>query len=424
MTAEICILNREAVAMASDSAATVELTTPDGHLFKYFPTVDKIFAVGNDAHTVGVMVYQSPTIMEVPWETLIKLWGDSLEDRPLPRVSDYADSLLAFVRSHPVIKAPDQQEHHFRQTTELFAAGLLSSLDSRVRTEIEDQGQVSEARLSEITRQVIGDERNRWLGLDDLTPNPQRLGDAVTDQYGSFLNKTIRRYFVNYSLTDEDKAAITETAGNLFFRNERAVVAYTGLVIAGYGDADIFPSVQHYEVEGLIADFLKARLIEEFKAGIDPKQHARIIPFAQQEMVRAFIVGAEEVSVAELKRFARTSFQDLVASARMSEARRVAAVEAALAGWDDAVRRYANDRGSAVQLVVGMLPKRELAAMAETLVSLTSFKRRVSPEVESVGGPTDVAIISKSEGFRWFRRKDWDPLYPWESQGRGLPPQQ
>jgi len=419
MTAEICILNREAVAMASDSSATVELTTRDGKIYKYFPTVDKIFKVGNDVHTIGVMIYQSPTIMEVPWETLIKLWGDTLEDRPLPRVSDYAESLLAFVRSHAVIKAADQQEHHFRQTIELFAAALLSSVEAQVRTELELQGEVSEARRSEITSQVINEERDRWLGLDELTPNPKRLAAQVTDQYGSILNQTIRLYFVNKPLTDEDRAAITETAGNLFFRNERAVVAYTGLVIAGYGDDDIFPSVQHYEVEGLIADFLKYRLIEGFKAGIDPKQHAKIIPFAQQEMVRAFIVGAERVSVAELKSFAQTSFQELAVSARMSKVRREAAVEAALKGWDENVQGYADSRGSAVQLVVGMLPKRELAAMADTLVSLTSFKRRVSPEVESVGGPTDVAIISKSEGFRWFRRKDWDPLYPWESQPQG-----
>jgi hypothetical protein len=419
VTAEICILNREAVAMASDSAATVELTTADGRIFKYFPTVDKIFRVGNDVHTVGVMIYQSPAIMEVPWETLIKLWGDSLEDRRLSRLADYATSLLAFVRGHPAIKAPDQQEHHFGQTTELFAASLLSLLDSNVRTEIEDKGQVSEARLSEITHQVIGGERDRWLALEELIPNPERQAKAVTDQYGALLSRTIRRYFVNYPLTDEDRAAITEAAGNLFFRDFRAVLGYTGLVIAGYGEDDIFPAVQHYEVEGLIADYLKARLIDEFKTGIDPKQHARIIPFAQQEMVQAFIVGAEEVSVAELKSFAKTCFEELAATTRMSEARRDAAVDAALAGWDDAVKRYANDRGSRVQLVIGMLPKRELAAMADTLVSLTSFKRRVSPEAESVGGPTDVAIISKSEGFRWFRRKDWDPLYPWESQPQG-----
>ncbi len=419
MTAEICILNREAVAMASDSTATVELTTADGRIYKYFPTVDKIFKVGSEVHTIGVMIYQSPAIMDVPWETLIKLWGDSLEDRPLPRVGDYASSLLAFVQRHPAISPADQQQNHFVQTTELFAATLLGVLDSTVRMEIEDHGQVSPARLGEIAHQVINAERDRWLGLDELTPNPQRLADAVTDEYGSLLNKTIRRYFMNYPLTDEDRAAITQTVGNLFFRDARAVLAYTGLVIAGFGSDDIFPSVEHYEVEGLVADFLKSRRIDRFKAGIEPKQHARIIPFAQQEMVRAFIVGAEEVSVAELKNFAEISFRELAAAARMGEARRDAAVKAAVAGWDEAVKGYASDRGSRMQLVVGMLPKRELAAMADTLVSLTSFKRRVSPEVESVGGPTDVAIISKSDGFRWFKRKDWDPLYSWESRPRG-----
>jgi hypothetical protein len=53
------------------------------------------------------------------------------------------------------------------------------------------------------------------------------------------------------------------------------------------------------------------------------------------------------------------------------------------------------------------MPKAELAQMTESLVSLTSMKRRVSLESESVGGPVDVAIITKSEGFIWIRRKHY-----------------
>jgi hypothetical protein len=60
--------------------------------------------------------------------------------------------------------------------------------------------------------------------------------------------------------------------------------------------------------------------------------------------------------------------------------------------------------------VVGMLPKDELAAMAESLVNLTSFKRRVSTERETVGGPIDVAVISRGDGFIWIKRKHYfDP---------------
>lgn len=56
------------------------------------------------------------------------------------------------------------------------------------------------------------------------------------------------------------------------------------------------------------------------------------------------------------------------------------------------------------------LPKEELASMAESLVSLTSLKRRVSLEQETVGGPIDVAVISKGDGFIWIKRKHYfDP---------------
>jgi hypothetical protein len=56
---------------------------------------------------------------------------------------------------------------------------------------------------------------------------------------------------------------------------------------------------------------------------------------------------------------------------------------------------------------VGALPKDELAAMAESFVNLTSFKRKVSMEFETVGGPIDVAVISKGDGFIWIKRKHY-----------------
>lgn len=54
--------------------------------------------------------------------------------------------------------------------------------------------------------------------------------------------------------------------------------------------------------------------------------------------------------------------------------------------------------------VVSMLPKDDLAGMAESLVNLTSFKRKVTLD-ETVGGPIDVAVISKGDGFVWIKRK-------------------
>ena len=45
--------------------------------------------------------------------------------------------------------------------------------------------------------------------------------------------------------------------------------------------------------------------------------------------------------------------------------------------------------------------------MAESLVNLTSFKRRVTLDAETVGGAIDVAVISKGDGFIWLQRKHY-----------------
>ena len=62
---------------------------------------------------------------------------------------------------------------------------------------------------------------------------------------------------------------------------------------------------------------------------------------------------------------------------------------------------------------VAALPRHDLAAMAEALVNLTAFRARMSvTQKEYVGGPIDIAVLSKGEGFVWAKRKD--PLW-----GRG-----
>ena len=61
--------------------------------------------------------------------------------------------------------------------------------------------------------------------------------------------------------------------------------------------------------------------------------------------------------------------------------------------------------GRPLRRVIGSLPTDELAELAETLVMLESLKEKVTSPSELVGGPIDVAIITKHEGFVWAKRK-------------------
>lgn len=56
---------------------------------------------------------------------------------------------------------------------------------------------------------------------------------------------------------------------------------------------------------------------------------------------------------------------------------------------------------------VALLDKEDMANMAESFISLTSLVRRMQPGEETVGGPVDVAVISKGDGFVWINRKHY-----------------
>lgn len=59
--------------------------------------------------------------------------------------------------------------------------------------------------------------------------------------------------------------------------------------------------------------------------------------------------------------------------------------------------------------MIRSMPKQELATLASSLIEITSLKRKVSRVQETVGGEVDVAVISKSEGFVWTKRKHYFP---------------
>jgi len=64
-----------------------------------------------------------------------------------------------------------------------------------------------------------------------------------------------------------------------------------------------------------------------------------------------------------------------------------------------------------IMTTVQTLSKEEIAEMAESLIYLTTLKRKMSfGEEETVGGPIDVAVITKGDGFIWIKHKHYfDP---------------
>ncbi len=194
---------------------------------------------------------------------------------------------------------------------------------------------------------------------------------------------------------------------------------YSGVVIAGFGEKEHFPSVVELYIDGMIENQVLFCKNRQIMVG-DDELNACVIPFAQREMVSTFMEGIDpsfksmiEQSTVELFLGVSGIILDEVKEkyAEFDEKLEQKIFDTLKDLLRNLLKRWDENReqhySGPVMEIVAALPKDELAAMAESLVNLTKFKRRVSKQHETVGGPIDVAVITKGDGFVWIKRKHY-----------------
>ena len=192
----------------------------------------------------------------------------------------------------------------------------------------------------------------------------------------------------------------------------------SGVVIAGFGEDDLYPSLVSYDAEYVANDRLKYN--HDRSANVSPRQSAALIPFAQSEMVVNFMAGITPAYRNILEEYLSTIFDKypdelikeipnltVAKKADLLTKLKQAGNTEALAFWKKIEDWSQENNVDKVLNAVSVLPKDELASMAKSLVNLTSFRRRVTLDAETVGGPIDVAVISKGDGFVWIERKHY-----------------
>ena len=417
MTAEIAILNRNAVAMAADSAVTLQL--PGGQ--KIYNTVNKLFTLSK-YRPVGVMVYGSADFMRIPWETIIKTYRAELYDKKYGGLEEYASDFIKFFEGENILFPEELQSESASDYLRLGFLRLRRAIDTEVERTIKNLGSIDEDQVRTLIREKSAEfldelERSENLpgfGLDDLTRCAVRCEKNIQDAIGAVFEKLPVGHCTQQ----------LQQAGSLILCKRFARRDYSGVVIAGYGEKDVFPSLVSYECECVISNKLRYIEVDHVKVGTtDETVVASVNPFAQREMVNRFMEGVDPKYTEEIEKYVSVLLTDGYPN-RIAEALS-GKISAEL---KDSLRKELADLGSKLaqdfadglgayrqtQFIspvidsVASLPTDELAAMAESLVNLTAFKRRMtSVETDTVALPIDVAVISKGDGFIWIKRKHY-----------------
>jgi hypothetical protein len=410
MTAEAAVMNRLGVALAADSAVSASVAA---NADKIYSSSDKLFQLARRA-PVGVLVYGNADLVGMPWETIIKGFRDDLGDTRFPHVVKYANALLSYIaRSSKLFPIGEQRVHVGLLVDSLFLS--LRGLAQAARQRKSPPSASALDILEEAVNQSLQDARSTDL-LPILGPKAQQ---QVRRRYGDLVKEATKRVFDDLHPRRRTETLLQELAYQVLVRAFFGPMQ-SGVVVAGFGDQEYTPSLYQFIIEEMVLGKPRAALVDA--ASIGSRNRSSVHTFAQDDPAHAFMEGIDRNLNDYMTQTTRdvlsglsTVVADIVAkrSPRIGNALRIPLRHELdrlgnelLGKWTERRRLY----WEPVVRIVSVLPKDELASMAEALVNLTKFRHRVTPASESVGGPIDVAIITKGDGFVWAKRKHYfDP---------------
>jgi hypothetical protein len=396
MTAEIAILNTHGVAIAADSAITLRFGENEQ---KIYHSANKVFTLSK-YNPVGIMIYNNASFMDIEWEILVKEYRKLLGKKTYKTLFEYAKHFIQFVREFKLIDK--EQEKKFLMS---FSFGFFSYLKKIFLDNMEKELENAKNITNEQIDKVFNSTLNNFKEIQSKTPNEKlyKFDIEYLNSYTSEIKEIIKIVFEQYQIPKIQNDRLIYLLANEIQKRIGKITLFTGVVITGFGRDEIFPSIYSCNIHGKLGNCLI--ITNESKEQISPRNSARIIPFAQSEMVRSFMEGIDPTFETEIEDQLTSLFEKISTLVSGSDKGKLDRI---LADYFDHFEKFKKEIYiNPIMDIVDSLQKTELAEMAESLVNLTSFKRHISKESETVGGPIDVAVITKGDGFIWIKRKHY-----------------
>jgi hypothetical protein len=394
MTAEVVIINRSGVALAADSAMTIGKK-------RVWKSTNKLFHL-SPSSDVGVMFYGSGDYCGIPWEVLLKEYRKRLNGCRFKTLTDYAQGFVSYLES---LKMKDNA------TSRNTIRAIFIDVINRCRAAVDARKVVDRRQqLLDSTVDALQEICVMNTIFDDVDERSFLL------RYSKDIDDLIKD-IIDFSVTKKIKKEIARVCYECSVRQFPSDFT-TGIVFAGYGQDELLPVLAALIVDGQYLNVPRVWPFKYIDLNDDEASSSYVFSFAQSDMAHMFMEGANADVIdwvsASLKVLLEQKSKQLInlyvpGASRAVEVKIQEQIDKSLT--DGFIKQFENFRQkkntSPMMNVVSSLPKEEMAAMAEALVEITSLRRKMDSQLESVGGPVDVAIVSKADGFVWIKRKHY-----------------
>lgn len=411
-------MNRSAVALAADSAVTF-----DSHAgIKTYDTANKLFELIKGSN-VGVMIYNSAEINSTPWESVIKTYRHEHGAFTASHVQDYANHFIDFISGHTGLITPEDE----RITAEMMARhqiiqnAILPLVNSSERL-VTDTGRIIKSRVKVVLDQIISEWRSQLEKIDDIDTG-RATASALRSAFHSATVDTAEELFEDNDIP-VNRTQLRGISDNAILSFQKYVDQPfdTGLVFAGFGTSDYFPAMAAAGISARLCG--SALTYDDEVVKITAEERGYWDTFAVDGPAKGWANGIHDEMRTEVVQnwanWVRYSLPQQVRNRLKAQGLNAAQVNNAVKAVGDIAKKQLHDFGDHMNYTeyatfrmpmaasIELLPKDELALLAESLVNLTSLRHRMTIDQQNiVGGPIDVALISIGDGFVWLKRKHY-----------------
>lgn len=243
MTAIVGILNKQAVAVAADSAVTV------GGGTKIYNTANKIFNLSKGC-PVGIAIYGNAALNGcVPWEVVIKMYRKHIGTQKFDKLSEYVDHFFEYVK-----------DYSRKYISEDAAIGVLKGnimqfwsgeFTKGLRENDEFDSPIAKLAFP-ILKARLADfysELKKYKVLDEYKSIRQEDFVAAISDILALIKNQITK---NGGQWNEYEAFIQESLYRMFVTDALNNPNISGVALFGYGEDEIYPSHQEFQVYNIV----------------------------------------------------------------------------------------------------------------------------------------------------------------------------
>lgn len=428
MTAVVGVLNKRGLAIAADSAVTRQRNIER----KITKNGNKMIRLSNKV-PVSVMLTGNGAYLRTQWDIIVRYYRQHRGDIAHETVEACVHDFFRFIADNHLFCEEELVKSWMRYELDQLFNTADSKVDFKLK-ESDDEGKLKCCKTY-LRSFLIQLRRYRTHCLKagvceqfkdySLDKFHTYIGDMITDYLSE---KEYQEDAFNYGKFPKDfLAALKDDIESTLMVKLTTRRQYdedsAELVFTGFGSVQEYPSLVSTIVYEGFDNRVNYHIRPEDIICISDEKPVAICPFAQKDVIKSLLRGLYDGYYRSVRNAMQDTYSlfgnnifdpnkwdkkfenlDFMKFLTMLEEVKTDDLDRK---FHNANVRYLNKKQHKWEKNLKDYDLLAMAALAQSLIDLTGFHRILTFSQEGVGGPVDLAVITKNEGFRWLNRKSW-----------------